>query len=118
MEIKTRKLFKELVKKLTLELLDEESLEEITATGNVAGYNTPFAFAGDEKKRIYSDPRCFSIYELLIVSSLPLNWNIPTWSKEQEIRKIIGEGIPSLLVKYIFQELLTNLQNSKHQLAS
>ena len=29
MEIKNRKLFKELVKKLTLELLDEESLEEI-----------------------------------------------------------------------------------------
>ena len=31
MEIKTRKLFKELVKKLTLELLDEESLEEMDA---------------------------------------------------------------------------------------
>ena len=53
MEIKNRKLFKELVKKLTLELLDEESLEEITATGNVAGYNTPFAFSSksDEKKK-------------------------------------------------------------------
>ena len=53
MEIKNRKLFKELVKKLTLELLDEESLEEITATGNVAGYNTPKAFStkSDEKKK-------------------------------------------------------------------
>ena len=53
MEIKTRKLFKELVKKLTLELLDEESLEEMTATGNVAGYNTPKAFStkSDEKKK-------------------------------------------------------------------
>jgi hypothetical protein len=52
-EIKTRKLFKELVKKLTLELLDEESLEEITVTGNVAGYNTPKAFStkSDEKKK-------------------------------------------------------------------
>jgi len=52
-EIKNRKLFKELVKKLTLELLDEESLEEITATGNVAGYNTPKAFStkSDEKKK-------------------------------------------------------------------
>ena len=50
MEIKNRKLFKELVKKLTLELLDEESLEEITTTGNVAGYSTPFAFRGKGKK--------------------------------------------------------------------
>ena len=53
MEIKNRKLFKELVKKLTMELLDEESLEEITTTGNVAGYSTPFAFSSkeDEKKK-------------------------------------------------------------------
>jgi len=49
-EIKNKKLFKELVKKLTLELLDEESLEEITTTGDVAGYSTPFAFRGKSKK--------------------------------------------------------------------
>jgi DNA (cytosine-5)-methyltransferase 1 len=61
---------------------------------------------GNEDKRIYSDPRCFSIYELLIISSLPLNWNIPDWIKENDIRKIIGEGIPAKLVKYIFKELL------------
>ena len=53
MEIKTKKLFKELVKKLTMKLLDEESLEEITTTGDVAGYSTPFAFSSkeDEKKK-------------------------------------------------------------------
>ena len=51
MEIKNRKLFKELVKKLTLELLDEESLEEMTATGNVAGYSTPKAFGKTSKKK-------------------------------------------------------------------
>jgi DNA (cytosine-5)-methyltransferase 1 len=62
--------------------------------------------AGNEDKRIYSDPRCFSIYELLIISSLPLNWNIPDWAKENDIRKIIGEGIPAKLVKNIFKELL------------
>jgi len=52
-EIKTRKLFKELVKKLTLELLDEESLEEISTTAGVDGYSTPFAFStkSDEKKK-------------------------------------------------------------------
>ena len=54
MEVKTKKLFKELVKKLTMELLDEESLEEITTTGDVAGYLTPFAFSDgseEEKKK-------------------------------------------------------------------
>ncbi len=53
MEIKTKKLFKELVKKLTMELLDEESLEEISTTAGVDGYNTPMAFStkSDEKKK-------------------------------------------------------------------
>ena len=53
MEIKNRKLFKELVKKLTMELLDEESLEEITTTAAVPGYQTPYAFSskGDKKKK-------------------------------------------------------------------
>ena len=53
MEIKNKKLFKELVKKLTLELLDEESLEEISTTAGVDGYSTPFAFSSkeDEKKK-------------------------------------------------------------------
>ena len=55
MEVKTRKLFKELVKKLTTELLDEESIEEITTTAAVPGYLTPFAFSKskkDKKKRL------------------------------------------------------------------
>ncbi len=53
MEIKTRKLFKELVKKLTMELLDEEGLVEITTTAAVPGYQTPYAFSGkgDKEKR-------------------------------------------------------------------
>ena len=50
MEIKTRKLFKELVKKLTMELLDEEGLEEITTTAAVPGYQTPYAFSDGGKK--------------------------------------------------------------------
>ena len=51
MEIKNRKLFKELVKKLTIELLDEESLEEISTTAGVDGYSTPFAFGKMKKKK-------------------------------------------------------------------
>ena len=45
MEIKTRKHFNEIIKSLT-----EEILDEMTATGNVDGYSTPFAFRGKGKK--------------------------------------------------------------------
>lgn len=62
-----------------------------------------------EEKRRYSDPRCFSIYELMIVTSLPLDWNIPEWAKERMIRQVIGEGIPSYLVKCIVKELIKKL---------
>ena len=50
MEIKTKKHFNEIIKSLTEEILDEEDLDEMTATGNVDGYSTPFAFTGKKKK--------------------------------------------------------------------
>ena len=50
MEIKNRKSFNNLIKSLTEEILDEEDLDEITTTGDVAGYNTPFAFSGKDEK--------------------------------------------------------------------
>lgn len=64
---------------------------------------------GTEEGRIYSDPRVLSIYELLIVTSLPKDWNIPDWATETFIRNVIGEGIPPLLVKRIFEELIEKL---------
>lgn len=60
----------------------------------------------DESDRIYSDPRTLTIYELLIVSSLPLDWDIPEWADETLIRSVIGEGIPPLLIKRIVQSLI------------
>lgn len=58
---------------------------------------------------LYSDPRVLSIYELLIVSSLPNDWAIPDWASESFIRKVIGEGIPSKLVKEIVYSLICKL---------
>lgn len=60
---------------------------------------------------IYSDPRVLTIYELLIVSSLPTDWNIPDWATDHFIRQVIGEGIPPLLVKKIMQELMRIHEN-------
>jgi len=48
-EIKQKKHFNEIIKSLAEEILDEGDLDEITTTGNVAGYNTPFAFTGGKK---------------------------------------------------------------------
>ena len=63
-------------------------------------------YKNDYGELLYSDPRVLSIYELLIVMSLPLDWPIPEWSEETFIRKVLGEGIPSNLVKKIMQSLL------------
>ena len=67
----------------------------------------PFELNGEV---LYSDPRVLSIYELLIVSSLPNDWAIPDWASESFIRKVIGEGIPSKLVKEIMYSLISKLQ--------
>ncbi|MCY8938859.1 DNA cytosine methyltransferase [Peribacillus frigoritolerans] len=57
---------------------------------------------GDE---IYSDPRALTVYELMIISSLPKEWAIPPNTPEAFLRSIIGEGIPPLFVKKTFEKL-------------
>jgi hypothetical protein len=49
-EIKNRKSFNQLIKSLTTEIVEEEDLDEMTSTGNVDGYSTPFAFTGKKGK--------------------------------------------------------------------
>ena len=51
MEIKTKKHFNEILKQLTLEILEDEELDEITVTGDIDGYSTPFAFDPEGKKK-------------------------------------------------------------------
>lgn len=58
---------------------------------------------------MYSDPRAFSIYELLIVMTIPLDWNIPEETEEPFLRSVIGEGIPSKLTMEIMKELLNQI---------
>jgi DNA (cytosine-5)-methyltransferase 1 len=55
---------------------------------------------------LYNNPRVLTIYELMVVSSLPLDWNIPEWANEQLIRFVIGEGIPPLMVKKIIEPII------------
>ena len=60
----------------------------------------------DSKSIIYSDPRALTLYELMKVMSLPKDWPIPKNTSEAFIRRVIGEGIPPLFVKQLFQEII------------
>ena len=51
MEIKTKKHFNEIIEDIISEIIEEEELDEITVTGDVEGYNTPFAFDPEGKKK-------------------------------------------------------------------
>lgn len=70
----------------------------------------PIHDSKDENKRIFSDPRVLTLLELFIVTSLPENWNVPSWANENFIRNVIGEGIPPLLVKKIFHNLTNQIK--------
>ena len=53
----------------------------------------------------YSDARVLTPYELMLLTSLPANWNIPDNTPEILIRQVIGESIPPLMIKKIVGEI-------------
>lgn len=53
----------------------------------------------------YSDARALSLLELLIVSSLPKDWNLPKDYDETLVRTIIGEAIPPRLLYKVMSTL-------------
>lgn len=79
---------------------DEPAPARAMNNGSISGHNN--VHPGRLKKDgTWSDARVLSILELLIVSSLPTNWNIPEWASENLIRHIIGEAVPPKLSKDI-----------------
>ena len=64
----------------------------------------------DKGKTLYSDARVFSIYELMILMSVPTNWGIPEWADESHLRHAFGEGLPPIVTQKIFSKLI-----SKHE---
>ncbi|MEG0794012.1 MAG: DNA cytosine methyltransferase, partial [Lachnospiraceae bacterium] len=67
------------------------------------------SYIGANGEELYSDARVLTIYELLIVMSLPLDWPIPEWATETFIRRVFGEGIPSKLVREIMNVLVKQI---------
>ena len=91
MQIKTKKHFKEIIKSLTNEILDEEDLEEITTTSAVPGYSTPFAFSKSEKdkkkrlKRIKKSTGYTAVNEVLDEKDI------------KQIKKLIRDVVANIL---------------------
>ncbi|WP_348800555.1 DNA cytosine methyltransferase [Flavobacterium adhaerens] len=54
---------------------------------------------------IYSDPRTLTLYEIMKIMSIPDNWAIPQNTSEAFLRRVIGEGIPPMMIRFLFNEL-------------
>lgn len=53
----------------------------------------------------YSDARVLTPLELMLIDSLPANWNVPDDTPEILIRQVIGESIPPLMVKKLVETI-------------
>lgn len=70
-------------------------------------------YIDENGEKLYSDPRVLTIYEIMIVTSLPTDWPIPDWADDMFIRRVIGEGIPPKLVKEIMNVLLEQIDETR-----
>ena len=62
-------------------------------------------YTTSDGEELYSDPRTLTLYELMVIMSLPNDWPVPKTTSEAFLRRIIGEGIPPLFVKKVFENL-------------
>lgn len=59
----------------------------------------------------YSDARVLTVYELMVLSTIPTDWDIPEWASESFIRRVIGEGIPPKAVELLVQNRPTSKEH-------
>ena len=79
-----------------------------TNNGNIGSHNNVHP-GRPMNDGTYSDARVLTIRELMIVSSIPLDWNIPKWASDTLIRKVIGESVPPLLMKKVVETIKKTL---------
>ncbi len=63
-------------------------------------------YVDDNGDDIYSDARVLTLYELMKIMSIPDEWPVPNDTSEAFLRRIIGEGIPPLFVKKVFEMIV------------
>ena len=54
----------------------------------------------------WSDARVLTLRELLIITSLPPDIDLPTDISDSSLRQFIGEGIPPKMLKKIIEEIV------------
>ena len=69
--------------------------------GSISSQNNvhPGRYKSDTKT--WSDARVLTILEIMLLTGLPADWNIPEWASDTLIRHVIGEGIPPKLIYHI-----------------
>lgn len=55
---------------------------------------------------LYNNPRVLTLYEVMVVSSLPDDWTIPSFASDNLTRFVIGESVPPLLLKKVVEGLI------------
>ena len=75
-----------------------------TNSGNIGSHNNVHPGRENEDGTI-SDARVLTLLEMFIVASLPEDWDMPEWASDNFIRTCIGESVPPLMMKKIFQTL-------------
>ena len=89
MVVKTKKHFNEIVRKLTLEIVEDE-LDEVTSSGDIDGYMTPMAFTGGKGKKKNKKISTNSTGYELIDESLDNN-------DMKKIKKLIRDVVANIL---------------------
>ncbi len=74
---------------------------EISSQNNV--HPGRLDYINEQGEEIYTDSRAMTTFELMCIMSLPRNWPVPIQTDSKFLRKVIGEGVPSLFVKKIFE---------------
>lgn len=92
------------------QLWDRPAYTITTYNGAICSHDNvhPGRLIKSQKKILFSDARVFTVYELLILMSIPTSWNIPYWAHDSLIRHGIGEGLPPLVVNKLLSKLLNN----------
>lgn len=70
----------------------------------------PIVDSENEEERIWSDPRTMTIFEIMRLSSLPDDWNMPLDTRPNLVREVLGEGVPPKLLEAALIELEKNFQ--------
>lgn len=86
---------------------DQPSPTITMANGSISSQNN--VHPGKKKKDgTYSDARVLTLLEIFRLSSLPDDWNVPSWANDNLIRAVVGEGIPPKLILELTKQLRSN----------